>query len=298
MFMKKYLSYLENKNSISLIGDRSINVKDLWLKNQKPFTENEAIDFIQNNCKEFLENPVLITRRITTYSAEDFFYSKAIDRHSLDNLNFYNLIIDNSPLWTGYPKRLKSFCCTLSGVADLGNTTYFVVPIDNSKWGLCNKIDIFLSFKLFTKINWYINDFFDFMYEFIDDKLGIELNDINYDIFKEQIDTVEIMLNENPDLKQIFIERLCYPNEKNMNEMKEKIDKFGLFTTIENLMEPKDNEFDICTLKEMKLKNKGMFGYRRECWTESPCIFVKRNKKSRSFFEKLGIKNFDDELLN
>jgi hypothetical protein len=77
--MKKYLSYLENKNS--LIGDRSINVKDLWLKNQKPFTENESIDFIQNNCKEFLENPVLITRRITTDSAEDFFYSKAIDRH-------------------------------------------------------------------------------------------------------------------------------------------------------------------------------------------------------------------------
>jgi hypothetical protein len=94
------------------------------------------------------------------------------------------------------------------------------------------------------------------MYDFIDNKLGIELNDVNYDVFKEQIDTVEIMLNENPDLKKIFIERLCYPNEKNMNEMKEKIDKFGLFMTIENLMEPKDNEFDICTLKEMKLKLK------------------------------------------
>lgn len=290
--MKKYLSYLENKNS--LIGDRRINVKDLWLKNQKPFTENEAIDFIQNNCKEFLENPVLITIRITTDSAEDFFYSKAIDRHSLDNLNFYNLIIDNSPLWTSYPKRLKSFCCTLYGTSKLGDITYFVIPVDNSKWGLCTSSDIFVSFKyMLNKIDWYLNDFFDFLHDFVLNNLNIELNDVNYNVFKEQINTVEIMLDKDNELREKFLNRFGKYDTTQISELSMIIKENGLFNTIENLMNPKINNFEICTLKDMYnndyVKQNVVNKIDRECWTESPCIFIKKSSYNKEFFAKLNL---------
>jgi hypothetical protein len=288
--MKKYLSYLENKSTI--IRDRRINVKNLWLKNKKIFDEDEAINFIKNNCKEFLEYPVFITRSLNEVE-EQFFYSKPIERHSLDNLNFYNLIMDNSLIWNGYPKRLKSFCCVLYGKSNLGYTTYFVIPLDNSKWGLCQGMDIFVSFKnMLSKTGWYINDFFDFLYDFVDDKLGIELNDNNYNIFKEQIDTVEIMLDENPTLKNKFLQRFC--SYRCMDPIVERIDAIGLFNTIEELMEPKINNFEICTLKDMYnndyIKNDLVTKIKNECWTESPCIFIKYDTNSENFFKKIGLK--------
>jgi len=280
MFMKKYLSYLE---SFSLINDRLERTRKLWSKNEKIMTEEKTIDFIKKNCKDFLETPVCITR--TIYNDEiDFFYSEPIQRHSLENLNFYNLIIDNSIMWNGYPKRLKSFCCTLYGRSQLGDITYFVIPVDNSKWGLCTGSDLFVSFTKFIKeTGFYINDFFNDFYDFVKDEIGMELNDVNYQTFKEQILKVETMLDENSDLRYDFIENFGLYDD---NEI-------GLFNTIENLMNPKINDFEICTLKDMYNndypKQNVLNRINRECWTESPCIFIRRCPNNKEFFAKLNL---------
>jgi hypothetical protein len=288
--LKNYKSYIE-----SLVTDRKQKTVEAFESSQKILTLDETVDFIKENCKEFLKYPVKIKRSIFTFVEEHYLYIEPVERHSLENLDFYNLIIDNDPSWEGYPKRLKSLCCTLRGRPSLGNRVYYVIPVDGSKWGLCSGSDLFISFKYLEEKtnNLYMNELFNRLYDNIlhnpfeftykdelinDFEFDIKLDDTNYELFKKQIDTVDSILNKYPDLKEKFMNDLFkyYKYENIFDDT--------LFNIIINLMDPIKNNFKIQTLQELYNSSQ----YNKEVWTESPCILIYENA-AENVFDKLDI---------
>lgn len=284
--MKKYKSYLE-----SLVTNRKNKTIESFKSSQKILTLDETVDFIKENCKEFLKYPVKIKRGISyppgygisTHIMNDYLYIEPVERHSLENLDFYNLIIDNDPSWEGYPKRLKSLCCTLKGRPSLGNSFYYVIPVDRSKWGLCSGSDLFVSFNYLEKNTnrLYINEFFDVLYKIASDnylndfQFDIELDDTNYKIFKKQLDEIDSILDKNPKFRIEFMDEL-FKNRYIYDDT--------LFNMIIDLMDPIKNDFKIQTLEELYKTDK----YNKEIWTESPCILI-YDKVAENVFNELHI---------
>ena len=64
--------------------------------------------------------------------------------------NFYNVFFSNADSWKKYPKRNRSLVCTTSDTyaKDYGKL-YYVIPLKNTKVGICPEKDIFFSFKEF-----------------------------------------------------------------------------------------------------------------------------------------------------
>lgn len=272
--MKNYKSYLE-----SLVTNRKEKTAKSFESSQKILTLDETVDFIKENCKEFLKYPVTIKRGIWTFE-NDYLYIEPVERHSLENLDFYNLIIDNDPLWEGYPRRLKSLCCTLKGRPNLGNRVYYVIPVDNSKWGLCTGSDLFTSFEYLQKNTnkLYINEFFDVLTKIVSDnylndfQFDIELDDTNYEIFKKQLDEIDSILDENPKFRIKFMDEL-FKNRYVYDDT--------LFNMIIDLMDPIKNNVKIQTLEELYNSDK----YNKEVWTESPCILIYEKVAEITFYE-------------
>lgn len=273
--MKNYKSYIE-----SLVTDRKQKTVEAFESSQKILTLDETVDFIKENCKEFLKYPVKIKRSISTFVEEHYLYIEPVERHSLENLDFYNLIIDNDPSWEGYPKRLKSLCCTLRGRSSLGNRVYYVIPVDGSKWGLCSGSDLFTSFEYLQKNTnkLYINEFFDVLTKIVSDnylndfQFDIELDDTNYEIFKKQLDEIDSILDENPKFRIKFMDEL-FKNRYVYDDT--------LFNMIIDLMDPIKNNVKIQTLEELYNSDK----YNKEVWTESPCILIYEKVAEITFYE-------------
>jgi hypothetical protein len=73
---------------------------------------------------------------------------KTRTRKSLKIPNYYTLLIDNSPYWKKYPKRSKSVICTTdSDSSSYFGARYIVIPLEDKKWGVCPKHDIWACFS-------------------------------------------------------------------------------------------------------------------------------------------------------
>ena len=62
---------------------RKRNTTKRFKKAMKPMTLEESVDYVIENCSEWIENPVKITRSID--SDEEYFYSVPVRRFSTDN---------------------------------------------------------------------------------------------------------------------------------------------------------------------------------------------------------------------
>lgn len=92
---------------------------------------DEVADYVEKNCKQWIENPKIVLRFISS-ADEVCFSSKPVERFSRDDYNYYTLIIDNHPSWKEYPKRKNSFICTLRDQYPFGreNPGDFLVIMD------------------------------------------------------------------------------------------------------------------------------------------------------------------------
>jgi len=68
-------------------------------------------------------------------------------RKSANTQNYYTLVIDNSAEWAKFPKRSRSFICSvdISNASRYGSA-YAVFPYDYTKIGVCPDQDIWASF--------------------------------------------------------------------------------------------------------------------------------------------------------
>lgn len=288
----KYLIYFENIDW----EKREKRTIKRFLKASQDMSLSEAVDFTIQNCNEFIEYPFKMTRGITLRTdmpehlefGKSIFYSKPVKRWSRDNANWYNLIMDNHPYWKGFPKRQKSFMCSLR-YKHVGDEEYLVVPIDGSKWGVASETDIFQSFKMGTKsIFGYsidIDNFFNRLSKLYKEATNKELNDSNYKTFKNQL--------ENLTFEKCNKETYFYESIKNFIE---KCKDDNPFNIIVDIMKPEKNDIKIMDWKQIydNMQNLGDF----ECWTDSPCLFIhiSKVKKFINELEEKSGKNIYNKL--
>lgn len=275
--MLKYLKYFETRNNV----DREKSTIKKFQKNTNILSLDEAVDFAIENCQEYLNKPLEIYRGITERYDKDYktlnsmkdinyFYGDPVRRFSRDNKNFYNLIIDNHKSWRGYPKRQKSFSCSLNDTY-LGDTYYRVIPIDGSFWGICPQDDLFRSFRkgLEDCKLYQIDNFFDGLDQTFELK-----SDSNYYQLKKDL--------ENP--KDRWQERIY--SEIIIDFLKLKLnDNKTVFDVVVDVMDPVTNEFHKLSYKDMCERDKYNILWSNsstnstlECWTESKCLFVEKSK--------------------
>lgn len=281
--MKNYLNYILEKtvdknysidNEIKIRTDKTA---DRYKNAMNILNLDDAVSFCLNNCKEFIDDPKIITRNMDTN--ENYFSSKPVERFSRDNINNYTLMIDNSKKWSKFPKRSKAFICSSHFYSK-----FYVIPTDNSKWGICSKNDIYYSFEKLRIINKYnrtvtsIKQFFEDLTIIAHNFFGIKISDIDFEEMKKDLESLSIALSKIEDeeiiegIKSATYGEFIY-NLRNKN----------LFDEIEKLMDPYDNNFTLITYKDyvfdIKFKDK-------EMWTDSECLFINRDFMA-NFLKKL-----------
>lgn len=97
--------------------------------------------------KEYYYSDIMIFRGMKDTSPIILGDGNNMNRKSANTQNFYTLILDNSPEWKDYPKRSKSFICSLSKNNASGYGVPFVaIPLENQPIGVCPEEDFWFSF--------------------------------------------------------------------------------------------------------------------------------------------------------
>lgn len=292
------------KKEISYVDKQKQTLKR-FRKNMKTITTENAVDFVLENCKEYLESPFLIQRGIFTKDDwnPNLFHSLPALRYSRDNKNYYNLLMDNGPEWKGYPKRMKSFMCGRH--VSLGNDVYIVIPVDGSKWGVAPTGDIFQAFRLQTGElfgkPWDIDTILKDL-DYYSDYFGIPISDTNFKEFKKSINIIgeKLLINSEYDdeLERINTNRLnCYGMYQ---QIIEGVDFFELLLEV---IDPTHNGFKLLSWEGMyeEFANpelpKEKLREEHEVWTNSECLFVKKySNESYKFWHILLEKTGKDYL--
>lgn len=189
------------------------------------------------------------------------------ERNSVDTDNYYNLLMDNLPSWSEYPKRSKSIIGSLDrGTAEGYGTLYRVIPIfENSKVAVAPKFDIWWSFdKAFRSDNP--------MYTKCDSCDGTG----EHPIFDSQCEDcggagdtpVTSLKHFNDKLKKDF--NLNSDVKYTWSEFKNKV-KNGL-PVIKNIFDPVKNGFRL-----IDYNNETNIHKDAEIWTEAKCLLIRED---------------------
>lgn len=228
----------------------------------KPLSIND-IDF--NKCNVALENykkGIRIYRGMPSdipilYGD----YSNNI-RRSTDTNNYYTEILDNSPDWRDYPKRSKSFICSMFAEKTeemvSNKNMYVVLPIGNPVFGVCPKIDIWYSFNL-TPFGFYTLFVFNAS---IKELMNILLGNDN--------DTYENILEMCSVLDKTTIKE----NDISSNSFKlyEYLkDGYNSLKSLQELLSPTRNNFSKYKFSSLSKIND------KEVWFSGPAYFIRKN---------------------
>jgi len=226
-----------------------------YIKAQKEVNLLSAVKWTIENASQWIKYKPEINRRIN--SSNDIFISKPVKRYSRDNLNCYNLWIDNNKLWENFPKRSKSFICSYKGI--IMPDTFIVIPKNDAKFGSFNISDIYVAFQPYI-ID--IESLFDDMANEYTKYFKEQFNDINYKTMIIQITKLENYLKKHTEINNI-IENRYFSIIKGEGNW---INKLNF------MMNPDLNDIKVKNIKEL-LKNKE----NTEIWTESECLFLHKN---------------------
>jgi hypothetical protein len=241
-----------------------------YIKAMNILTIEECVEYIINNCNEFINRPVYITRYLNKMIGDETvpFFSDPIDRISRDNSNHYTLLIDNSDAWKNYPKRGKSFISTLQNGEFLDynppilDNRYLVIPNDYSKWGICPTDDIFTSFKTLKIYGIYSYKIFEELNIF-SKYLGLGgIRDSNIDDMKSDILKLQKYINNNPIL-------LKNRNYNIIILMLLKNYGHDIWCGLIDLFDPSNNNFKLEKYTSLNYDNNS-----HEVWTDSTCLFI------------------------
>lgn len=244
--MTKFYNYINEERT------KTIHADDAFL---------DIVDHCSRNYKKMFNsiNSTKIYRGLQFY--DDFGYvnsNKGKERRSAHTENYYTLLIDNLPSWKGWPKRSRGIVCsTKERYASNYGHTFYAIPYDNAKIGICSSYDIWESFKNpdFQK---YFGDLNNFNYV------------INKLLFYMLIKTPKLKNPANyKQLKELLIEisKLSiddYPREKYYNFFNQK----DIMKHLNNVLDPKKNGFQMGI---ENLKNS------KEVWIQGDVILVSHN---------------------
>jgi len=245
-------------------------------------SKDDTIQYVAEHCKEFINRPVLIYRECN--AKVDFFRSEPIQRTSRDNPNWYTLMIDNSNNWKEYPKRGKSFICSIGDEHEvLGPFYYVVIPIDGSNWGIAPEDDIYECF--WETLGTGPDNFFEQLNRL---SLKLDLDGISDDSYTGMLSDINKLSQE------LFTQKYIKLSVEDVNLYQ----VHNFFTTngsealpykIDYAMKPDLNKFTHKKYTEIKY-DENQFDNYKELWTDSPCVFIKYGNRGENF------KNFINNL--
>jgi hypothetical protein len=193
-------------------------------------------------------------------------------RKSRNTTNYTTMFIDNSKMWSSYPKRSESFICSTSktkaSIYNHNSKPYHVFPSNGSKIGVCPSSDIFNSFMFapginVPTINEYISRVMELYNEIKNKNEVIFTNDDNWNRFTKDLETIKNGCKDDPSI----IDKI---NEDIM-DFESEFTRFSfdgdLMSELEKIYNPKTNGFD--------LKMAGdSIKYDREVWMSGDCLFM------------------------
>ena len=273
----KYLKYFESTHRVRVKHTRSrfkkaMNI--LFSSKSKKDDFEKSIDFILEHCSEWIENPIILKRSINT-DEDVIFSTKPVKRYSIDNNNFYNLIMSNDKVWKKYPKRMKSIIGSVMNSPFKDN--YYMIPFDGAKFGVAPSKDIFQSFRkgFMKKINYVmdVDSFFIRLYNLFS-KNDLPLTDTNFRKFKQELKMIDLekMYDKVDNFDKTFIDQI-------VNFTKEP-NKF--YKEIIECLDPDYNGFKLMNIKEMS-KDKSLD--MNEIWTEMECVFIPNDLIHEVFYK-------------
>jgi len=264
--MKKYNTFL-------------LETKELW-SGTTPIENSEIQNIIDKNCKNFSWDDTAILRSMGIPRQSYVIDPTQVNRKSLMNKNFYTLIMDNSKKWEKYPKRSKSLICSL-GYKYWSGVFYRVIPFDNSKWGLCNRQDIWSDF-IESKIKYEISveripNLIDYVYSKLKTR-KFDLNDENWTKFKTQMNCFQKEVKRLKPVDLLFVKSLI--KDTFGTSICDNIENENLLNILDDYFDPKENNIQLLDYKELinVEEKKARFDHGgRECWTDSTCLLVPIN---------------------
>jgi hypothetical protein len=155
----------------------------------------KAVELVKSNCNKIIKyyNNSNNNRIYRGSTSGEYAYAivdpEQFERRSRNTLNYYTLIIDNSPYWSAYPKRSKSIVCSTNSTraSNYGGTTYVVFPYDNCKIGICPGSDIWDT-KTGIINSWDV----DIGFEGINDPLmALGLSDTSWETLEKELRSIK-----------------------------------------------------------------------------------------------------------
>jgi len=300
----KYLELFEdyiNKN----FSEIETITKSKYIAAKELMDIDESVDYVIENCTEFINNPIYITRYIKTINKDTKFPFKSVpvERVSRDNTNHYTLLIDNSDAWKDYPKRSKSFIASLQPKKYLdgrnnpmSDNSYLVIPNDGSKWGICPTDDILTSFDSLKKYGRFTSTIFESMNKLSSYYFNLGgINDNHINVMKSDILELQKYIYSNFSSAQEFLNTID-PLDQAIYFSNFLFDHWSLdiWNSLEKIFNQKTNNIQL--KKYINLENINIKYPELEVWTDSPCVFIPM-EDLKNFLKKLRDKTKKEILL-
>ena len=233
----------------------------------KNISKMEAQNIIKSDCsvayEAFTSGKSRIYRGLPDPFPTGYKYvnPKGFERRSMNTLNYYTYVIDNSKLWKGFPKRSQSIICT----TDRGYAVNFgypgmVFPVDGSKIGVASDYDFWGAFDN-TLAEAGDLDVFNYMLTKIVKEQGVMLDDKSLSSFKKGLTKFDKKLSD-------WLKSL--PGKNNLPSFDAKFMdgyKGDLWKHLETLLDPKKNNISLTSVGKPLPK-------RSEVWTDGISIII------------------------
>ena len=172
---------------------------------------------------------------------------------AMDIGNYYTVWMDNDPKWSQFPKRGKSLICSSYPTNFYGNSKV-VVPLIDTKIGVCPESDIWKSFKTVFSLG----DFSDWLKETLFKNINHDPQNITYPQLINMLEDIDI---SELHLPYVFLnvfkkEMLDAPGTSGVDMMNVVLD-------------PIKNNFILTTWKELN-----HFNSTHEVWLSAPCLLI------------------------
>lgn len=243
-------------------------------------SKEEIMDEIASKCKDALKHyrkGKKFYRGVRFGKDKPYQYIEPSkhDRVSANTNNLYTVIIDNSDMWDGYPKRSKSVICSVyEGTANGYGRPMLVFPKDGYRIGVCPSFDMWDSFSK-SGIH---NGLGDFNIDFIDYAHGM----LGRYVKKEEVETYNNVKKLCKEIDTAIEAGVNPKNSKMSNKLflntvhsaTSSIFKYiksyrgNMLESLESLLAPNKNGFKVVT------SIGSLPDGDEEVWTDSDCYLV------------------------
>ena len=229
---------------------------------RQPIETEQAFEFIRSNCREAIESTPIYrgVKRSQTDGAKIVDTAGAAPRLSANTHSYVGMLMDNLPGWRGYPKRNKSLICTnYQDYAQSYGAVHRMFPINGTKIGICQDVDVWSSFNGF-----YVPNLNEALAELSKHFLHSKLSETPGEFFS-QIELITEHLDQIGGIERASNKHLYKP----LITMSSRLGTNDLKTILAKLMDPVENEFKLTSIE-----NFFNITGRREVWFEGKAVML------------------------